>query len=102
MLIDLGGSQLDVIPTVGFSNLVLSYFSALRLSFDSLPMLKYKREKTKRGLFKMATLRRWMPVVLASSPELVEGIRKASDDVLSMNTASIESRMPPGILCPFS
>jgi len=34
-----------------------------------------------RGLFKIATFWGWM--VLASSPELIEDIRKAPDDVLS-------------------
>jgi hypothetical protein len=44
-LIDFGDSQLDAIPTVGFSDPILSYFSALRFVFDSLPMLKYGYEK---------------------------------------------------------
>ena len=39
LLIDFGGSQLDAIPTVGFSDPILSYFSALRFSLDGLPML---------------------------------------------------------------
>ena len=41
----LDGSQLDAIPTVGFSDPVLSYFSALRLKLNGLPMLKYGYEK---------------------------------------------------------
>ncbi len=36
-----GVSQLDAIPTVGFSDPILSYFSALRFIFDGLPRLKY-------------------------------------------------------------
>jgi hypothetical protein len=40
-----GGSQLTAIPTVGFSDPILSYFSALRFVFDGLPMLKYGYEK---------------------------------------------------------
>jgi hypothetical protein len=44
-LIELGGSQLAVIPTVGFSDSILSYFTALRFVFDGPPMLKYGYEK---------------------------------------------------------
>ncbi|KAI9465948.1 cytochrome P450, partial [Lactarius psammicola] len=83
-----GGSQLDAIPTVGFSDPILSYFSALRFIFDGLPRLKYGYEKTRRGLFKTATFRRWM--VLASSPELIEDVRKAPDNVLSITASAIE------------
>ncbi|KAH9047277.1 cytochrome P450 [Lactarius hengduanensis] len=81
---------LDAIPTVGFSDPILSYFSALRFILDGPLRLKYGYEKvnTGRGLFKTATLRRWL--VLASSPELIEDVRKASDDVLSMNASAIE------------
>ncbi|KAI9441477.1 cytochrome P450 [Lactarius indigo] len=79
---------LEVIPTVGFSNPILSYFSALRFLFDGLPMLRYGYEKTGRGLFKIAAFRRWM--VLASGPELIEDVRKAPDDVLSITASGIE------------
>ncbi|KAH9072829.1 cytochrome P450 [Lactarius deliciosus] len=79
---------LDAIPTVGFSDPILSYFSALRFIFDGLSRLKYGYEKTRRGLFKTATFRRWM--VLASGPELIEDVRKAPDDVLSITASAIE------------
>lgn len=39
LLIDFGGFQLDAILTVGFSDPILSYFSALRFNLDGLPML---------------------------------------------------------------
>ncbi|KAI9447173.1 hypothetical protein BJY52DRAFT_1193545 [Lactarius psammicola] len=89
LLIDLGISQLEAIPTVGFSDPILSYFSALRFIFDGLPILKYGYEKTRPGLFKIATFRRWL--VLVSGPELVEDVRKAPDDVLSLYASAIES-----------
>jgi len=38
--IDLDHSQLDAIPTVGFSDPILSYFTALRFVFDCLPMIE--------------------------------------------------------------
>jgi len=73
---------LSAIPTVGFSDPILSYFSALKLNlFDGGRMLKEGYEKTRPGLFKVATFRRWM--VLVSGPELIDDVRRAPDDVLS-------------------
>ncbi|KAI9441475.1 cytochrome P450 [Lactarius indigo] len=74
---------LEVIPTVGFSDPILSYFSALRSSLVAFPDLNMGR-----GLFKTATFRRWL--VLASGPELIEDLRKAPDDVLSLMAPLIE------------
>jgi len=74
---------LDAIPTVGFSDPILSYFSALRFNIDGERMFKEGYENARRGLFKIATLRGWM--VLAASPELVDDIRKPPDDVLSQH-----------------
>ncbi len=56
--------------------------------------------QTRRGLFKTATFQRWL--VLASSPELIEDVRKAPDDVLSLTASLIEVRMFPGMLDPYS
>jgi hypothetical protein len=42
--------QLDAIPTVGFRDPILSYFSALRFSFDDRPMLREGYEKVIRLL----------------------------------------------------
>ena len=50
-LINFGGSQLDAIPTIGFSDLILSYFSALCFIFDSLNMLKHGYEKVSAFAF---------------------------------------------------
>ncbi|KAI9434726.1 cytochrome P450 [Lactarius indigo] len=80
---------LEAIPTIGFSNPILSYFSALRFMFHALPTLKHGYEKTRPGLFKIPTFRRWM--VLVSGPELVEDVRKASDDILSLYASAVES-----------
>ncbi|KAI9465131.1 hypothetical protein BJY52DRAFT_1220840, partial [Lactarius psammicola] len=79
---------LEAIPTVGFSDPILSYLSALRFNLDGLPMFKDGYEKTRRGLFKIATFRRWM--VLASGPGLIEDVRKAPDDVLSLSASLID------------
>ncbi|KAN0118582.1 Cytochrome P450, partial [Russula decolorans] len=72
---------LYAIPTIGFSHPILSYFSAARYVFDSIRILKGGYEKTKPGLFKVATFRRWM--VLATGSQLIEDVRRAPDNVLS-------------------
>jgi cytochrome P450 len=74
--------MLDAIPTVGFRDPILSYFSALQFSFDDVRMLREGYKKTKPGLFKIANFRRWMVLVVGS--ELIDDIRRAPDDVLSM------------------
>ncbi|KAF8270427.1 cytochrome P450 [Lactarius quietus] len=76
---------LDAIPTVGFSDPILSYFSALRFKLNGVPMLKYGYEKTRLrlGLFKIASFRGW--IVLASDPELIEDVKKTPEDHLSFN-----------------
>jgi cytochrome P450 len=84
--------QLDAIPTVGFSDPILSYFSALHFIFDGVRMLKEGYQKTRPGLFKIANFRRWM--VLAAGSELIEDVRKAPDDVLSLIEPTIEFIQP--------
>ncbi|KAF8463176.1 cytochrome P450 [Russula ochroleuca] len=84
-----GDPTLDAIPTVGFSDPILSYFSALQFNFDGVRMLKEGYQKTRPGLFKIANARRWM--VLAAGSGLIEDIRKAPDDVLSRNEPTREA-----------
>ncbi|KAA1468096.1 cytochrome P450 [Dentipellis sp. KUC8613] len=78
-------SRLDFIPTVGFSNPILSYISAYKYVFDSVRMMQEGYDKYKGGLFKMARLDDW--VVVATGVEQVDDIRKAPDDVLSFSEA---------------
>jgi len=73
---------LNAIPTVGFSDPILSYFTALKLIFHRDRMIKGGYEETRPGIFKVATLKTWM--ILASGPEFIEDVRKAPDNVLSM------------------
>jgi len=87
-----GDPLLNAIPAVGFSDPILSYFSALRYNFDGVRMLKEGYEKTRPGLFKIANLRRWM--VLATGPELIEDVRKAPENVLSMRAQVFEFIQP--------
>ena len=55
-------------------------------------MLRYNSQRG-RGLFKIATLRKW--IVIVSSPELIEDVRKAPDDVLSLSALIGEVSTPP-------
>ncbi|KAF8270428.1 cytochrome P450 [Lactarius quietus] len=82
---------LDAIPTVGFSDPILSYFSALRFQLNGVPMLKHGYEKTRSrlGLFKIPSFQGW--TVLASDPKLIEDVKKAPDDHLSFNIPVWES-----------
>jgi cytochrome P450 len=75
---------LDAIPTVGYSDPILSYLSALRFKFNGVPLLKHGYEKARsgKGVFKIAGLRKW--IILVSKPELIEDIKKAPDDILSI------------------
>jgi cytochrome P450 len=74
---------LDAVPTVGFSDPILSYLSAFRYKFgNGALMLKEGYEKTKPGLFKIATFRRW--IVVPSGSELIEKVMKAPDNTISV------------------
>jgi hypothetical protein len=95
--------QLSAIPTVGFSDPILSYLSVVQFIFDGGRMLKNGYEKvnflslyalsriklmtpptclqTSPGLFKIAQFRRWM--VLATGSQLIDDIRMSPDNVLS-------------------
>jgi hypothetical protein len=84
--------QLDAIPTIGFSDPILSYLSAFQFNFDGVRMVKEGYEKTRPGLFKIANFRRWM--VLAAGSGLIEDVRRAPDDVLSMLESLKESLQP--------
>ncbi|KAI0277355.1 hypothetical protein BGY98DRAFT_918365 [Russula aff. rugulosa BPL654] len=81
--------RLDAITTIGFSDPILSYFSVLQFYFDDISMLKEEYEKTRPGLFQIANFWRW--TVLVGGSELIDNIRRAPDDVLSMMKARDES-----------
>ncbi|KAI0292784.1 cytochrome P450 [Russula brevipes] len=89
---------LNAIPTVGFSDPILSYFSALQFNLDGFRMLKEGYEKTRPGVFKIANFRRWM--VLVAGPELIEDVRKAPESVLSMTEPMTEFIQPEYTMDP--
>lgn len=76
-----GDRVLGAIPTIGFSDPILSYLSAFRFYLNSEPMLKEGYDKTRPGLFKIASFRRW--TVFASGSDLIEDIKRAPDNVLA-------------------
>ncbi|KAI0046794.1 cytochrome P450 [Auriscalpium vulgare] len=76
---------LAAIPTVGWSFPLLSYITAMKYKHDSRKVSQEGYERYKGGLFKTATMDYWM--VYATSPQLVEDIRRAPDDILSANQA---------------
>ncbi|KAI0002407.1 cytochrome P450 [Russula compacta] len=91
-----GDPLLNAIPTVGFSDPILSYFSALQFNFNGVRMLREGYDNSRLGLFKIANFRRWM--VLATGPELIEDVRKAPDNVLSMVEPVIEPEYTMNLL----
>ncbi|KAM6499133.1 Cytochrome P450 [Amanita muscaria] len=81
--------QLKAIPTVGPSGTFTSYIGALRLFRYGHEMLQEGYEKYSGLLFKIPTLKSW--IVIVSSRHLIEEIRRAPDDVLSMDEAFREA-----------
>ncbi|KAK0457764.1 cytochrome P450 [Desarmillaria tabescens] len=77
----LGLNQLRHIPTCGPSTPLLSYLGSLWFFFDATGVLQYGYNKFSNRVFKIAHLNRWMVVV--ASPELIEDLRRAPEDVLS-------------------
>ncbi|KAI0294857.1 cytochrome P450 [Multifurca ochricompacta] len=69
---------LDAIPTIGFSDPILSYLSVARFYLDGFRMINEGYEKAKPGLFKIAVFRRWIDV------------KRAPDDVLCLRAAATE------------
>ncbi|PBK99161.1 cytochrome P450 [Armillaria gallica] len=76
-----GPSQLRHIPACGPTAPLLSYLGSLWFFFDATGVLEYGYHKFSNRVFKVAHLNRWMVVV--ASPELIEDLRRAPEDVLS-------------------
>jgi len=82
-------SNVQAIPTIGPSAPLLSYIGACRLLFDSQGMFQEGYQKYRHGLFRIADFRSW--TVIVSGPKHIEDIRKASEDVLTIETAIDEA-----------
>ncbi|KAI5118158.1 hypothetical protein M0805_005780 [Coniferiporia weirii] len=69
------------VPAVGPSGRLSSYYGAIKFLIGARAMLEEGYRKNKSRTFKVPELARWM--VIVSSPELIEEVRKAPDDKLS-------------------
>ncbi|KAI5118159.1 hypothetical protein M0805_005781 [Coniferiporia weirii] len=69
------------VPAVGPSGRIASYYGAIKFLTGARAMLEEGYTKYNSRTFKIPELGRWM--VIVSSPELVEEVRRAPDDKLS-------------------
>jgi hypothetical protein len=81
----LTGSDLENIPSIGYSGPITSYFTALRYLWDGPNMIQKGYQKHKGGLFKIPMLGYWM--VVATTTTAVEDIRKTDDQTMSFRHA---------------
>ncbi|KAK7695133.1 hypothetical protein QCA50_002323 [Cerrena zonata] len=82
-------SDIRNIPTVGPSAPLVSYIGAFRLVHHAREMLREGYEKYKDGMFKIAMQDRWLVVV--NTPELIEEVRKLSDEQANFIDAAHET-----------
>ncbi|KAL4068774.1 cytochrome P450 [Scleroderma yunnanense] len=80
--------KLDHIPTVGSTNLLGTYWSGIRFSFNCSPLMREGYTKYKTGPFKVATLTSWIVVLNRNH---ADDVVKASEDVLSFHEATLDS-----------
>ncbi|KAF8799220.1 cytochrome P450 [Phlegmacium glaucopus] len=86
----LGASgNVRAIPAIGPSAPLLSYVGAFRLLFDSQSIFQEGYRKYRNGLFRIADFGSW--TIIVSGPKHIEDIRKAPEDVLTIETAIDEA-----------
>ncbi|KZV65871.1 cytochrome P450 [Peniophora sp. CONT] len=78
--------QFSRIPTIGYSEPILSWISAFRFIVDAKEMVHMGYEKYKPGVFKVANIDGW--VIIAAGTQAVDEVRKAPDEVLSFFEAA--------------
>ncbi|TFK45956.1 cytochrome P450 [Heliocybe sulcata] len=78
--------SLDAIPAIGSTNPVLSWIEAFRFLTRSDVYVQEGYNKYKGGLFRVPRFDGWR--VYVTTPELIDEIRKAPDDVLSFAEAT--------------
>ncbi|KAI0650914.1 cytochrome P450 [Trametes meyenii] len=74
-------NPLNSIPTIGPSAPLLSYLGAIRYIRDAEGMLREGYQKYYGSIFKVAMLDGWL--VVFNGPQLIDELRKCSDDELS-------------------
>ncbi|KAI5890495.1 cytochrome P450 [Schizophyllum commune H4-8] len=81
-------TQLESLPTVGFSSPILSYFSAIRFLWDAKAMTEEGCARYPGKPFKIANVSRW--IVVVSGTALVDELRRGAGDALSFTDAAEE------------
>ncbi|KAJ7776606.1 cytochrome P450, partial [Mycena maculata] len=77
------------IPTVGYSSSLLSYISAFRLFLNSREIIGEGYHRYHGSAFKIAQINQWH--VIVSGPKMIDDIRRARDDQLSLRFAADEA-----------
>ncbi|TDL22831.1 cytochrome P450 [Rickenella mellea] len=73
------------VPVVGSSGFLSSYVAAFRWIFQAKSILQEGYLKHKNGIFKVSQLDRWH--VIISGPKLIDEVRRAPDNKLSLEAA---------------
>ncbi|KAF8637704.1 hypothetical protein AX16_010779 [Volvariella volvacea WC 439] len=87
--IDARKSPLNAVPTVGFSGGLTSYITAFQSVFKLKVMVQDALTKYNGATFRVPTFQGWMVVV--TTPQLIDELRKAPDDALSFEEAFAET-----------
>ncbi|KAG6906645.1 hypothetical protein DXG01_012798 [Tephrocybe rancida] len=85
------GSKLHLIPAIGPTARLMSYFGALRFLFDGSRMIQDGYEKYTHGIFRIADFRSW--TIIVSGPQLIDEVRKAPEDVLAFEAAIDDTQL---------
>ncbi|KAF8343222.1 cytochrome P450 [Amanita rubescens] len=80
--------KLSAIPTIGPSGFLTSYIGALQFVKQGKDMIQEGYDKYRGSVFKVPMLTQWAIVV--TNQQLIDDIRRASDDQLSLKDAAAE------------
>ncbi|KAF8637705.1 hypothetical protein AX16_010780 [Volvariella volvacea WC 439] len=81
--------QLNAIPALGFSGALMSYFTSIKGTFKLKSMVQKALPKFNGSPFRIPMIQKW--VVVVSTPQLIDELRRAPDDALSFHEASAEA-----------
>ncbi|KAL0568867.1 hypothetical protein V5O48_013108 [Marasmius crinis-equi] len=81
-------SELDRIPTVGHDGIIMSYLTAWRTFTDCFNLIDEGCRKYPGGAFKIPTFTGWR--VIVNGPNLINDLRRATDEEMSMDQAIFE------------
>ncbi|KAF8637674.1 hypothetical protein AX16_010749 [Volvariella volvacea WC 439] len=87
--IDARRSPLNDIPALGFSGVLTSYITSIQSTFRLKTMVQEALPKFNGSPFRVAMIQKWLVVV--TTPQLIDELRKAPDDALSFDEAAAET-----------